>query len=178
MDLVLDLATAAVRRLKGSPVIAELIQDGYLGTDAASGASLSDKVKGSWIFQGINDDLRPYRDPENSGTAAIALQSRSDWAKNDHNTAGFPQLRVYVYVDSTRRADGSAKQLDADRKARHVARALDSVFHLPGHRQEDQLWGGLYVHSSLREGNLSIQDVPGTQGAMVRLDLTYNATTD
>lgn len=173
-----DLATAAIRRLKTHPSLQALVLEGLIGTDAEDGDPDSEKLARSWVFQGINDDLRPYRDPENSGTAALALQSRSDWAVNAHNTAGFPQLKVYVYMDSTRNPDGSPKMLDADRKARHVAKALDEVFHLPGNQVEEQRWGGLSVHSSIRDSPLSIHDVPGTQGSMVRLDLTYNASTD
>lgn len=173
----LDIATAAIRRLKAHPGLADLLMGGLIGTDTPAG-DLPAKVSSAWIFQGLTDELRPYRDPENSGTAALALQARSDWAVNLHNTARFPQLKIYVYMDSTRNSDGSVKRLDADRKARHVARVLDSVFHLPGNQEVDQNWGGLSVHSSLRDSNLSIQDVPGTQGAMVRLDLAYNTSTD
>ncbi len=175
----MDLVTAAVRRLRASDVFAELVDNGYIGTDAPDSADLTTKIAQAWLFQGLDNDGRPYRDPEGSGTGAVVLSEREEWtAPNRHNTAYFPQLQMLIYMDCTRDAAGAPEEQDADRKVKHAFRLLDRVFHLTGNTEEDQDWAGYRVHSSVRGSRFVIRDVPQSQSYTVRGEATYETLTD
>ena len=173
-DLYVDVSTAAVRRLRAHPAFIYLVEGGLIGTDAAEGDALEDKVAQSWLFQGLDNEGRPFRDPEGSGTCVIVLKEWSEWSSTQHNTAQFPRLQMLVYADSTRKEDGSPEDRDATRKCKHVMKDLLPVFHIPGNDVHE--WPGLYVFTSLRDGGRTIMEVPGTEALTVRGEQYFNNT--
>lgn len=176
---MVDLVTAATRRLRAFPAFQLLVSQGFIGTDAYDSDTLPTKVSAAWLFQGLDNEGRPFRDPEGSGKAAIVLTERSEWAApNRHNTAYFPELQMLIYMDSTRDEDGSLVSPDADSKTKHVFRLLDRCFHLVGNTEAEQKWSTLRVHSSVRSSRFVLRDVPGTQSATVRGEATYETLTD
>lgn len=179
MELITDLATAAYQRLAAFPDFQDAVLSGFVGTDAASGATGAEKLASAWLFQGLDDEGRPYRDPEGTGTGVVVLSERNEWASpNRHNTASFPVLQMLIYMDSTRNEDGSPLIPDASTKAKTLAHHLDRCFHLAGWRESDLKWGSKSVHSSVRGNAADLRDVPGTQSMTVRMELRYNTVTD
>lgn len=164
-----DLLTAAWKRVAASAVLAELIADGFIGTD-------DDNTP--WLFQGLDAEGRPFRDPEGSGKGVIVLMENTWAQRNRHNTWHFPELQVLIYMDSTRNADGSPVAPDARRKCKHAAKRIDKLFHLPGNTEADQDWEGFRVHGSLSSSDLSLDDVPQTQAYTVRGTLRYETKVD
>lgn len=176
----LDLVTAAYQRLAAFPDFQSMVLNGLIGTDAASAALDSEKLAKAWLFQGLDDEGRPFRDPEGSGTSVVVLAEHNEWTgPNRHNTAFFPRLQILIYTDSTRAANGAVGAQDARRKTKHIAKRLDRCFHLVGNDVADQVWGDRkWVHSSVRSSPLSIRDVPGTQSQTVRCEMVYDTMTD
>lgn len=172
--------TAAVRRLAGFPIFQQLVLDGWIGTDAdRSLASPEEILSAAWLFQGLDDEGRPYRDPEGSSTSVVVLSERADWAiPNRHNTAAFPQLRMLVYTDCSRDADGGVLMEDATNKCLYVFGQLNRCFHLPQNTLADQMWPGLRVHRSVAASGMEVQEVPGTNSHTVRGERTYELTCD
>lgn len=182
----MDLTTAAVRRLLASTAFATI--EDLIGTDAPG----SDP----WVFQGLDAEGRPFRDPEGSGKCVLVLSSRSEWSgPNRHNTFEFPRLQVLIYADSTRNDDGTPALRDAERKIKRIQRAVDVCFHLAGWEGVDTFWQdglmhdpdehadvphqeGCWVHSSLRSNPVSITDVPSTQSLTLRAEMLYDVGTD
>lgn len=196
-DFDLDLATAAVQRLRDYLPFQQLVADGVVGTDANDAAPLAEKVEQAWLFQGLDRDGRPFRDPEGSGRCVVVLSERREWASaNPHNTASFPALQMLIYADSSRLSDGAPWIRDADRKCKHVFKKLDPRFHNPSNQTEDRRWSYvekivhpdgavealpskvIQVHSSLRGSPFTIGDVPGTNEYTVRGEVSYNMITD
>lgn len=176
--LDLDLVTAAHTRLSEFAAFQELVEAGLIGTDADAAAPLAEKVSKAWLFQGLDDEGRPFRDPEGSGTSVIVLSERREWAgPNPHNTAYFPALQMLVYTDSARGTEGEILTRDADRKCKHIFRRLDRCFHLPSNQPEDRSWPGMPVYSSLRGAGFELGDVPGTNAATVRGEVVYHTIT-
>ena len=172
-----DLVTAAHRRLRNHPRFIALVDGGYIGTDAAADALLGEQVSASWLFQGLSEDGRPFRDPEGSGKSAVVLQEYTGWpGSSDSHTFRFPQLQLLVYTDTPRAADGSELALTASRTCKYILSELDRVFHLPGNSEHK--WNSMHVHSSLRDGGWAIHDVPGTQSRTVRGEQRYSTITD
>ena len=167
----LDLVTAAHMRMSAYPPFVQLVAEGWIGADA-NGTP--------WLFQGLDNEGRPFRDPEGSGTSVVVLSERREWAgANAHNTAYFPRLQMLIYTDSDRAVDGSASTRNADRKCKSIFRVLDRCFHLVGARQEDRLWAeGFRVHACLRSGPFTLGDVPQTDGLTVRGEAAYDTITD
>lgn len=165
----IDLNTAAVQRLAASPEFAELLADEFIGKDADDTP---------WLFQGLDSEGRPFRDPEGSGQGVIVISQNDERSQNGHNTWHFPNLQILIYVDSTRNSDGSAITLDARRKCQHIAKRVNKVFHLPSNTEADQDWPGMRVHGSLNSSGLSMEDVPGTQANTVRGTLRYETKVD
>lgn len=189
----LDLTTAAVRRLLNSVPFGTI--EHLIGAEEAPDGSL-------WVFQGLDADGRPFRDPEGSGKCVLVLSSRSEWsAPNKHNTFEFPKLQVLIYADSTRNEDGTPALRDAERKINKIHRAMDVLFHLAGWSGSDMYWQdgllhplpgevcppdhptdphleGCWVHSSIRTNPISITDVPNTQSLTLRAELTYDIGRD
>lgn len=179
MPVEVDLVTAAHQRLSAYLPFQQLVLEGLIGTEAAVGAPDIEKLQGAWLFQGLDDEGRPFRDPEGSGTSVVVLSERREWAApNRHNTADFPALQMLIYTDSTRAADGSVLTRDAGMKVKHIAKVLDRCFHLVQNRPEDQWWVSKWVHSSLRSSGRDIRDVPGTQSLTVRCEMNYETVTD
>lgn len=180
MDLDTDVTTAAYQRLTQHPEFLQLLRDGVVGTDALlSEPLIGVLVSQSWVFQGLNDEGAPYRDPEGSGRVVIVVSALSEWSgMNAHNTAKFPRLQVLVYADATRDDLGAVPHNDARQKAAHVVSRMDKIFHLPQNQEEDQRWGELRIHSSLRQGTISVRDVPKTQSQTVRAEITYQLISD
>jgi len=176
-DLDVDLATAAYDWLLTDPAFHEMVADGLIGTDAPAASTIPERLESVWVFQGLDDEGRPRRNPEATGQAVIVLSSRTDWSSpNRHNSFAFPALQVLIYADSTRDANGAVVSLDATRKAKHIAKRITDRFHVPASRQ--MKWGDLWVHSSLRSNALDIRDVPMTQAATVRAELKFEVATD
>lgn len=175
-ELIRDLATAAVDRLVADPEWQALVISGVIGTDAADSDPDADKLARAWLFQGLNDDGTPYRDPVGTGKATVVLIERTQWTTNPHNTAKFPVLQALIYADASRNDDGSASDRDQDRRCKTVAKTVDDLFHDPANRKHD--WPGLFVVSCVRSQGLSIMDVPGTGSLCVRGELRYETTTD
>lgn len=189
-----DLVTSAYMRLVAYAPFQQLVLDGFIGTDAADPASDAIKIAGSWVFQGLDNEGRPYRDPEGSSRSVVVLSERREWASpNSHNTAYFPALQMLIYTDSTRDPEtGAPASADADRKCKHIFRILDRCFHLPSNHTPDRRWPlppdallspnpkitYARVHSSLRGTPFSLGDVPLTQSTVVRGEATYNIITD
>lgn len=175
-----DLVTSAVQRLIAFEPFQELILTGVVGTDAASTDTDEAKLASAWLFQGLDDEGRPFRDPEGSGLTTVVLSGRAgEWsAPNRHNTVSFPALQALVYTDSDRNEDGSLALRNADQKCRAVAKVLDQCFHIVRNAPQDQVWPGMYVHSCVRSSRLSLRDVPTTQSLVVRGEMTYDAVTD
>lgn len=179
MPVAMDLVTSAHQRLSAYLPFQALVLEGLIGTDAADTATDAEKLAAAWLFQGLDDEGRPFRDPEGSGTSVVVLSENTEWTgPNRHNTAHFPALQMLIYMDSTRAEAGAPTSLDARRKLKHVARILDRCFHLVGNLSEDHAWPGLDVHSCVRATGLDIRDVPGTQSATVRGEYRYEALTD
>lgn len=166
-----DLVTAAHARLSAYAPFQQLVADGVIGSE-------SDGTP--WLFQGLDNEGRPFRDPEGSEQCVVVLSEGGEWAPaNRHNTAYFPVLQMLIYADSTRHPDTAAPiRLDARQKAKHVFRILNRCFHLPSNTDADQNWPGLRVHSCVAGGPFSLNDVPGTQSATVRGECRYNTVTD
>lgn len=174
-----DLSTAAYDRLIGDPAFQQMVSEGLIGTDAAVGATDAEKIAGAWLFQGLDDEGRPFRDPEGTGTSVVVLSSRTEWSSpNRHNTANFPVLQVLIYSDSTRDANGMTLAPDATRRVKHVAKRINDRLHLAANTQEGQRWGDAWIHSSLRSNAMDIRDVPGTQSLTVRAEMKYETVTD
>lgn len=169
LPMPLPLGVAAVRYVKAHPVFAALVADGLIGSETGA----SDPVEAAWLFRGLDDDGRPFRDPEGSGAACVTIMDRASWAgPNMHNTADFPMLQVLVYADSTRNTDGSTITRDATDRARHISNMLHPLFHDVGN--QNHVWAGLYVVSSVGASGLSLRDIPATNGECVRAERTYN----
>jgi hypothetical protein len=178
-DLRIDLVTAAVQRLRAYAPFQQLLAEGLIGTDADDTASAEVRLAKAWLFQGLDNEGRPFRDPEGSGTSVIVLSERGEWATaNAHNSAYFPSLQMLVYTDCSRDADGGVVMRDGDRKAKHIFRILDRCFHLPGNAPVDRAWPGLMVHASVRGNPFTLTDVPGTETYTVRGEARYDVTTD
>lgn len=175
---MLDLVTSAHMRLSAYPPYQQLILDGFIGTDASDTADAATKVSQGWLFQGLDNDGRPFRDPEGTGKSVVVLSERSQWATaNRHNTATFPALQMLIYTDCTRDADGGVLSRDADRRCKHIFKILDRCFHLP--LNDDHAWpGSFWVHDSVRGTGFNIGDVPGTESWTVRGEATYDIITD
>lgn len=165
----LDLATAAVNRLLASDVFAELVSDGFIGQDEDGTP---------WVFQGLDNDGRPFRDPEGSGVACIVVNENKHHDQSRWHTFQFPELQILIYVDSTRNADGSTITQDARRKCKHIAKRVNSLFHLPGNTEADQDWEGFRVHGSIGFSALILEDIPGTQATAVRGQMSYETKVD
>jgi hypothetical protein len=189
----LDLATAALRRLKASVALESV--EHLIGAEAAPDGSL-------WIFQGLDAEGRPFRDPEGSGKCVLVLSARSEWsAPNRHNTFEFPRLQVLIYADSTRNEDGSPAIRDAEHKINKIRDVIDTVFHLAGWTEADTFWQddvlyplsgetcppdhptephleGAWVHSSVRSNPVSITDVPNTQSLTLRAEMLFDIGRD
>lgn len=179
VDIDVDIASAAYDRLVSDPVFQQMVEDGLIGTDAAPTATPAERLAAAWVFQGLDDEGRPFRNPEGSGTGVVVLTARSEWsAPNRHNTAAFPVLQILVYMDSTRNADGAAVSPDATAKVKHVAKRINRRFHLVANRESGQKWGTLWVHSSLRSGLLDVRDVPMSHSLTVRAEMKYETVTD
>ena len=187
----MDLTTAAVRRLLATTAFAVI--EPLIGSDGPGGM---------WVFQGLDAEGRPFRDPEGSGKCALVLSSRSEWSgPNRHNTFEFPRLQVLIYADSTRNEDGSPAVRDAERKIKKIWRAIDTVFHLAGWEGADLFWQdgllhpqpgetcppdhpiedhleGCWVHSSIRGNPVSVTDVPSTQALTLRAEMLYDVGMD
>lgn len=180
MTVDTNLSTAAYDWLTADPVFRGMVTDGLIGTDAtAPTATPQEKIDAAWVFQGLDDEGRPFRDPEGTGKAVVVLSSRSEWTTpNQHNTAAFPALQVLIYVDSTRTVGGSEIAPDALQKAQHIAKRVNARFHLVANRSEGQKWGDMYVHSCLRSNPMDIRDVPGTHAKTVRVEMKYDCVAD
>jgi hypothetical protein len=164
-----DLLTAAWKRVAASAVFQNLVSEGFIGTD-------DDNTP--WLFQGLDSEGRPFRDPEGSGKGVVVLMENTWGSQNRHNTWQFPELQVLIYMDSTRNADGSTVAPDARRKCKHVAKRINTLFHLPGNTEADQDWEGFRVHGSIANGGLSLDDVPQTQATVCRGTLRYETKVD
>ena len=174
-----DLNTAAHKRLRAYPAFTRLVLEEVVGSDALASEADLLRLQKAWLFQGLDDNGNPFRDPEGSGACVIVLAEHSGWSgPNPHNTAEFPKLQMLVYADSTRNEDGSPAIRDAVQKCKHVFKMLHPCFHLPSNQEEDHLWSGMRVHSSLGDSPLTITDVPLTQNLTVRGERTYNIITD
>lgn len=171
MTLIPDesLLTAAWKRVAASEVFQNLVSEGWIGKD-------DDDTP--WLFQGLDAEGRPFRDPEGSGKGVIVLMENTWAARNRHNTWRFPELTVLIYMDSSRNADGSSISPDARDKCKHVAKRIDRLFHLPGNTEADQDWDGFRVHGSLSSSDLSLDDVPQTQALTVRGTMRYETKVD
>lgn len=175
----LDFLSASVQKLQAFPAFQALVLEGLIGTDADDTDSDVLKLSRSWLFQGLSEGGAPYRDPEGSSTGVVVLRETPEWSVNAHNTMRFPSLQMMVYADSTRNEDGAVVVPDAEAKAKHIARMLDRCFHLPSNQPEDRRWPGPYrVHTCIRTGGMSIEEVPGTGGMTKRCIQTYEATMD
>ena len=149
----------AVLALKQHPPLITLAEEGVLGFDR----------DGMWIFFG-NDENKPWRDPQGTGTSAIVLSTDDTWGNNPHNSAQFPVLQVLIYSDATRGTDNKPMMTDQKTKALRIYDVVDTLFHDCGNRLH--ALGDVRIHSSLRRYGPSLQPVPDTAG-MVRLDVTY-----
>lgn len=142
---------AALAKFLASPQCQDLIDDGLLGVDA-------DDVP--WVFQGSDDD-RPFRDPKGSGRGAIVLTSNQSWGANPHNTAYFPLLTALVYMDVSRKADGTVLAKDGKLRTLGVINRVREVFHDPGNSDHD--WPlDLYVYACVAQNGYSILGIPGS----------------
>lgn len=158
-----DLLVAARRYLVDSGVPTRLISEGLLGSD--------DLYPEGWIFQDTADGS-PFRDPENTGTCAIVLDSVDTWAaQNNHNTSTFPRLRITIFADPTRDPAGSPLKYDARVKARKVWEAVNPLFHDAANRVH--AFDSLPIVSTLQGGGFSVQDVPNGDG-QVRATCGYD----
>lgn len=166
-----SVATAAYRRLLADEQFQDLVEAGVVG----KGVEGDDELP--WLFQGLDNDGRPFVDPEHTGKAAVVVASREPWtAGNAHNTAKFPVLQVLIYADSARKPDGSYAKRDAPDRCGDIYDVVDRVFHDPANRQH--AWPGLFVISCVRSQALRISDVPGTQSLTVRGEARYDLSTD
>lgn len=166
----MDLMTAAYRRLTSDAGFQALVGND-VGTDSS----------GSWVFQGLDDDGRPFRDVENTSTSAVVLMVQDAWASaNRHNTALFPQLVVLIYSDLTRNPDKTPLRRDARARCERIFRVVDRVFH--DAINQSHWWPSegaterLFIHSCLRQGGwVSITDVPLGDG-VVRGSIAYEVS--
>lgn len=178
--LPIDLTTAAYRWLMDFEPFTQLIADGLVGSDAEAGAQNSEILEKAWVFQGLTDDGKPYRDPEGTGACVVVLSSRSEWSTNDHNTALFPVLQVLIYADSSRDTDGAPTSRDAENKCKYLYATIDRRLHILK-EEPDHWWSAppedFYVISCTRAQGLQIMDVPLSEGYTVRGEVVYNTVT-
>jgi len=146
-----NVIPAAVAKFVASPECEALVEEGLLGVD----------VKGTpWVFQGSDDD-RPFRDPAGTGKGAIVITSNGIWGVNQHNTADFPLLTVLVYMDVSRKADGTILMKNGKSRTLSVLRRVKDVFHDAANK--DHEWPGLYVVSCVMQpGGFSVMGIPNS----------------
>jgi hypothetical protein len=158
-----DLQASALQRLRTALTAAGLIGD-EVGRDG-SGGQPSGPFSDGWLFAGFDNDGNPLRRVEGTGLSAITIQSRDSWAVNEHNTQEFPVLVVSIYTDCLRDGMGNVASRDADMRCRRIAKVVRSTFHLPAGPNGD--WpGGVRVTSSLSVQDLSLMDIPDSDGAV------------
>ena len=174
----MDLLAAAVLRLQAFPPFQELVDQSRIGTEAPVTATLSEKVAGAWLFQGLTGEGLPYRDPEGSGKSVVVLTSRDYRGDTGFNTFERPVVRLTIYSDSTRTADGSPEAADADSRCRDIFKKLNPCFHLPLAEEADRNWSGVRILSSLADGGFSMTDVPKTDGYVIRGSREYQLVTE
>lgn len=162
---MVSVQTAAHRYLLASPAFQALITSEVIGTREADGYP--------WVFQGLDDEGRPFADPEHTGQVVVVVSSRENWAPgNPHNTARFPVVQFLIYADSMRTTDGTVLARDAVDKCTAVYDVIDALCHDPQGNKHH--WDDLYVFSSIRSQDLTIRDVPGTQSLTVRGEVRYD----
>lgn len=181
-----QLLAAARRALIAYAPFADLIGTD-VGTDTGQTSLFPDQVYADgWVFQGISVDGRPARDPQSTGTSSVTLNCRTGWTSaNDHNTARFPQLLVFIFSDLTRPTSGNGmiQARDAEQRCSRIAEVIENLFHDPANKLgflgsvADFPPYGVFIHKSVQAGQLSIVDVANSDG-VVKGELRFNLTTD
>lgn len=181
-----QLLAACRRTLIAYPAFADLIGTD-VGTDTTMSSIYPDQAYADgWLMQGINQDGNPARAVQGTGTSAVTLNCRGGWgAANDHNTARFPQLLVFVWSDLTRpnNDNGMIQARDAEQRCGRVAEAIENLFHDPANHlgfigtPADFPPHGVFIHKSVQGMQLNITDVPNGDG-VVKGEIRFNLTTD
>lgn len=143
-------------------VLQALIDANMVGTLIGKDDNPTDPFYTGWVFAGPDHASAPSRDVTNTGKVAVVLFCRNSWGSNMHNTVRMPTLTVLIWADATR-FEGTVSRAaeDADLKAKAVARVIRATFHDAANADHD--WPlGLYVISSVADGDLDITDVPGS----------------
>jgi hypothetical protein len=171
------ITAAAVARIIGSARIQALVTAGDLGHDTLS--TLPDEgslpFASGWVFQGVDNDLRPLRDVQSTGTSAITVGVRAGWATpNQGNTAKFPTLRILVWSDVFRDSADPAmiRRRDAVSRCSRIADALAPLFH-----DVDNQWQCPGLHNSTQSSSLSVSDVFSLDGVVMG-EMRFSLTTD
>jgi hypothetical protein len=153
-----DIVGSAVEKLQAALLAAGMIGP-LVGVDVAPGPFTD-----GWVFAGADNDNRPSKDVTSTGKAALVVSSRSHWTTNVHNTARFPILQVLIFADSTRVAGSTSRAAeDSDLKVKKIAKVVRKCFHDAANA--DHSWpNDVWVTASVADGDLSIDDVPGSDG--------------
>lgn len=162
----MSLAVAAYRHLMASPIINELVSDGYLGSDSKYPA---------WVFVDAEGD--PHREVRDSGKCAIVLSHTGYWAlQNIHNTAHFPVVRVLIYADSDRDpTTGIILKRNAADKCDYIYRKINPLFHDVGKQYTS--FGSMRIHDIVAGSAFSITEMPDASGTAYG-SIMYNVSTD
>lgn len=108
---------------------------------------------------------------------AVVVSNRGSWtAPNNYNTAHFPRLALEIYADPLRDENRNAVEPAETRKRiAFVHRVIDVYLHRPYGFSE--YWGGVRVHSSVRQDEVTMYPV-GDGDGMLRGLSYYALTTD
>jgi hypothetical protein len=162
-----DIVKPAYRYLMASGVPATLITDGLLGADPT--------YPTGWVFSGEQQGL-PFREVENTGKCAIVLYSYDTWATPSmyQQNVAFPRLRLAIYADTERDAEGNYTKHDGDDRARAVWDRVWPLFH--DARNIVRKFDTLHIVSTLLEGGPDLMPIPGGDNAH-RLTASFRVQT-
>ena len=80
----------------------------------------------TWIF----DETPIGVKVEGSQRSWIVVNEDGTWTTpNEHNTLGFPRIKIDIWSDPIRNADGSVKQFNARTKIKAIAKLVNKHLH-------------------------------------------------
>jgi hypothetical protein len=118
-------------------------------------------VKGEWIFAHA-----PQAEISSTGESMIVVRQIGPWAvPNRHNTMKFPRIRLEVWSDPSRDADGNISAKDAEERALALSAVCDNFLHLTA--GPEATWGSTRVLTSYRLDEPVPISIPVTDGAVM-----------
>lgn len=155
-----DVLTAARRKL-----LADADFDALLNVDVGKDP-MGQLWDDGWVFRAYGPNHAPYRDPANTGFAAITMHLRDPWTSpNLHNTLSFRLLTFEILADRSRDRDDPSlsSAYDAEDRCDRVATAIKNVFNDVANA--DHSWpNDVYVVSCVLYNDLELVNVPNQDG--------------